>query len=77
MIDINHQNKEYGKVALKKFLEFFNYKYPKGKLYTSVEIDNELVINLYKNQGFKKKEYFEYTMGKITYKEFRMIKEEW
>ena len=77
MIDINHQNKGYGKVALEKFLEFFHEKYPKEKLYTSVEIDNEVAINLYKNKGFKQKEYFEYTIREITYKEFRMIKEEW
>lgn len=77
MIDIDHQNKGYGKVALEKFLEFFHEKYTNEKLYTSVEIDNEVAIKLYENFGFKQKEYFEYTVREITYKEFRMLKEEW
>ena len=77
MIDIKHQNKGYGLKALEKFLEFFHNKYPDEKLYTSVEIDNEIAIKLYEKFGFNKKNSFEYQVGDITYKEFRMLKESW
>lgn len=75
MIDINHQNKGYGSKALEKFLEFFNNKYPKENLYTSVEIDNDVAMKLYEKYGFNKKNSFEYKIGNTVYKEFRMLKE--
>lgn len=77
MIDINHQDKGYGSKALEKFLHFFHSKFPDENLYTSVEIDNEVAIRLYEKYGFNKKNSFEYTIGNITYKEFRMLKESW
>ncbi|MGL5084613.1 MAG: GNAT family N-acetyltransferase [Clostridium sp.] len=75
MIDSNSQNKGFGSKALEKFLEFFHNKFPGEKLYTSVEIDNEVAIKLYEKYGFNKKDSFKYTIGDIVYKEFRMLKE--
>ncbi len=43
MIDIKHQNKGIGSKALEKFLDFFHNKFPNENLYTSVEIDNEII----------------------------------
>lgn len=77
MIDIKQQNKGYGSKALEKFLSFFHDKYPNEKLYTSVEIDNEVAIQLYEKYGFVKQNAFEYQMNDITYKEYRMLKEIW
>jgi diamine N-acetyltransferase len=77
MIDIKYQNKGFGSKALEKFLDFFHDKFPNENLYTSVEIDNEVAIKLYEKYGFNKKNSFEYKVGDITYKEFRMLKELW
>ena len=77
MIDINHQNKGYGTIALRKFLEFFHNKFPNEKIYTSVEIDNEIAIKLYEGFGFVKINSFEYKIEEKVYREFRMIKEKW
>ena len=77
MIDINHQNKGYGTIALRKFLEFFQSKFPNEKIYTSVEIDNEIAIKLYEGFGFVKVNSFEYKIEEKVYREFRMIKEKW
>ncbi|MDO4925331.1 MAG: GNAT family N-acetyltransferase [Turicibacter sp.] len=77
MIDINCQNKGYGTIALKKFLEFFHNKFPHESLYTSVEIDNKIAIKMYENFGFKKLNSFEYKIEEKIYREFRMIKEKW
>lgn len=77
MIDIKHQNKGFGSKALEKFLEFFHNKFPNENLYTSVEIDNEVAIKLYEKYGFDKINSFEYKVGDMTYKEFRMLKELW
>lgn len=77
MIDIKYQNKGYGTIALKKFLEFFHNKLPNESLYTSVEVDNKIAIKMYENFEFKKLNYFEYKIGEKIYREFRMIKEKW
>ena len=77
MIDINHQNKGYGTIALKKFLEFFHDKLPNKNLYTSVEIDNKIAIKMYESFGFKKLNSFEYKIEEKIYREFRLIKEKW
>ena len=77
MIDINHQNKGYGTIALRKFLEFFHNKFPNEKIYTSVEIDNEIAIKLYEGFGFVKVNSFEYKIEEKVYREFIMIKEKW
>ena len=77
MIDVKHQNKGLGSKALEKFLDFFHDKCPNENLYTSVEIDNEVAIKLYEKYGFHRKNLFEYKVGDITYKEFRMLKESW
>ena len=77
MIDINQQNKGYGTIALRKFLEFFHDKFPNEKIYTSVEIDNEIAIKLYEGFGFVKVNSFEYKIEEKVYREFRMIKEKW
>lgn len=77
MIDIKHQNKGFGSKALEKFLDYFHNKFPKENLYTSAEIDNEVAIKLYEKYGFIKKNSFEYKIGDIMYKEFRMLKELW
>ncbi|WP_195987741.1 GNAT family N-acetyltransferase [Clostridium sp. D53t1_180928_C8] len=77
MIDINHQNKGYGTIALRKFLEFFHNKFPNEKIYTSVETDNEIAIKLYEGFGFVKVNSFEYKIEEKVYREFRMIKEKW
>ncbi|MFT8349759.1 GNAT family N-acetyltransferase [Clostridium saccharoperbutylacetonicum] len=77
MIDIKHQNKGFGSKTLEKFFDFFHNKYPNENLYTSAEIDNEVAIKLYEKYGFSKMDSFEYTVGDITYKEFRMLKKSW
>ena len=77
MIDINQQNKGYGPIALRKFLEFFHDKFHNEKIYTSVEIDNEIAIKLYEGFGFVKVNSFEYKIEEKVYREFRMIKEKW
>lgn len=77
MIDIKHQNNGIGSRALEGFLIFFHNKFPSEKLYTSVEIDNQIAINLYEKYGFKKKERYEYRIENTTYREFRMLKETW
>lgn len=77
MIDINQKNKGYGTIALRKFLEFFHDKFPNEKIYTSVEIDNEIAIKLYEGFGFVKVNSFEYKIEEKVYREFRMIKEKW
>ena len=77
MIDIKHQNKGLGSKALEKFLDFFHDKFPIESLYTSAEIDNEVAIKLYEKYGFNKKDSFQYKIGDVTYKEFRMLKELW
>lgn len=77
MIGINHQNKGYGTIALRKFLEFFHNKFPNEKIYISVEIDNEIAIKLYEDFGFVKINSFEYKIEEKVYREFRMIKEKW
>ena len=77
MINIKHQNKGFGTKALEKFLDFFHNKFPNENLYTSVEIDNEVAVELYEKYGFNKINSFEYKVEDITYKEFRMLKESW
>lgn len=77
MIDIKYQNKGLGRMALKKFLEYFHNRFPDESLYTSVEIDNDIAIKLYQKYGFEIKSSFEYTIEDVIYKEFRMIKEIW
>lgn len=73
MIDKKYQNKGIGKVAVKKFLEFFVDKYGHQKLYTSAEVDNIIAINLYEKSGFEKREIFEYEFSGVKYREFRMV----
>ena len=73
MIDEKFQNKGIGKVALKKFIEFFIEKYGHIQLYTSAEVDNIIAIDLYEKNGFKKREVFEYEFGGVTYTEVRMV----
>ena len=75
MIDIKHQNKGYGSQALEAFLIYFHEFYPKEDLYTSVEVENKVAIDLYIKNGFKKLNDFEYTINDITYHEFRLIKQ--
>ena len=77
MIDIEHQNKGFGTKSIEKFLDFFHNKFPNENLYTSVEIDNEVAVELYEKYGFNKINSFEYKVEDITYKEFRMLKESW
>ncbi|MDT8719179.1 GNAT family N-acetyltransferase [Clostridium sp. 19966] len=77
MIDVKYQNKGFGAKALEKFLVFFHDKFPNEDLYTSVETDNEVAIKLYERHGFIKKNSFEYKIGDVTYKEFRMLKQSW
>lgn len=77
MIDIKYQNKGFGSKTLEKFLDFFHNKYPNEYLYTSAEIDNTVAIKLYEKYGFNKMDSFEYTVGDITFKEFRMLKKSW
>ena len=74
MIGSSFQNCGFGKQALKQFLLFFREKYPDVlKLYTSVEVDNKVAIELYKSVGFKEGNRFEYVAGGVQYKEIRMI----
>ena len=77
MIDVNKQNRGYGGRALRKFLEFFHNKFPREKVYTSVEIDNEIAISMYESVGFVIINSFEYQVGEKIYNEFRMIKDKW
>lgn len=77
MIDVKYQNMGFGSKALEKFLAFFHDKYPSEGLYTSAETDNEVAIKLYERFGFVKKNSFEYKIGDVTYKEFRMLKQCW
>lgn len=77
MIDMKHQNKGFGSRALENFLKFFHNKFPNEKLYTSVDIDNEIAINLYERYGFNKKNKHEYKIENTIYREFRMLKEAW
>ena len=73
MIDKKYQNKGIGKVAVKKFLEFFVDKYGHQKLYTSAEVDNIIAINLYEKSGFEKRKIFQYEISGVKYREFRMV----
>lgn len=73
MIDESYQNKGIGKIALKKFLEFFVNKYGYLKLYTSAEVDNKVALAMYEKVGFEKKEVFEYEFEGEKYTEYRMI----
>ena len=77
MIDIKYQSKGFGSKTLEKFLDFFHNKFPNENLYTSAEVDNEAAIKLYEKYGFSKMDSFEYTVGDVTYKEFRMLKKLW
>ena len=73
MIDYKYQNQGIGKEALKAFIKFFKNKYSNQNLYTSVEINNSIAFNLYKDLGFVEKEYFEYESNNEIYKEIRLI----
>lgn len=73
MIDKNYQKQGIGKVALKKFLEFFVQKYGHIQLYTSAEVDNIVAILLYEKMGFNQGEVFEYEVFGVHYQEVRMI----
>lgn len=73
MIDEKYQNQGIGKIALKKFLEFFVNKYGHLKLYTSAEVDNKVALAMYEKAGFEKKEVFEYEFEGEKYIEHRMI----
>lgn len=73
MIDSKYQNQGIGKEALKAFIKFFKNKYSNQNLYTSVEINNSIAFNLYKDLGFVEKEYFEYESNNEIYKEIRLI----
>lgn len=73
MIDVKYQNQGIGKLALKKFIEFFINKYGHIQLYTSAEVDNQIAIDLYERVGFQKREVFQYEFGGKIYKEIRMI----
>lgn len=73
MIDYKYQNQGIGKEALKAFIKFFKNKYSNQNLYTSVEINNSIAFNLYKDLGFVEKEYFEYESNNEIHKEIRLI----
>ncbi len=73
MIDKKYQNEGIGALALEKFIDFFENKYGQRPIYTSVEVENQVAINLYERFGFKKKEVFEYEAGGKSYKEVRMM----
>ena len=73
MIDEKFQNQGIGKVAIEKFIGFFIEKYGHVELYTSAEVDNNIAIDIYQKNGFKKREVFEYEFGGVTYKEVRMV----
>lgn len=73
MIDKKHQGEGLGKLALAEFLTYFFQKHRVPKLYTSVEIDNQVALKLYESMGFRRQETFEYDAGGEHYTEIRLL----
>ena len=48
-----YQNKGFGKIFMRKILDFFKTKYKEEFIKLSVGYTNKIAINMYKNFGFK------------------------
>lgn len=53
MIDKQHQNKGYGREALKQGITYLKDKFGAKEIYTGVSLGNEIAKHLYNSVGFK------------------------
>jgi diamine N-acetyltransferase len=53
MVDSNHQNKGYGKIAFRKLMDFMHETYPHEDIFLSTAPDNDYVIAFYEKEGFE------------------------
>lgn len=67
LIDKNHQNKGYGKVALLLGIERMKEKYDVTEMYTGVSLGNYIAENLYKSIGFQSTGLVENGMKELRY----------
>jgi diamine N-acetyltransferase len=56
MIDVEHQNKGYGKAFLSMAVELIRNQYGCRDVYTSVHDDNAHALHLYSSFGFERTE---------------------
>lgn len=52
LIDKEHQNKGYGKAALKQGITYLTERFDTKEIYTGVSLGNEVAKGLYKSLGF-------------------------
>lgn len=74
MIDKKYQNKGFGKIAVREFLNYFKDNIDSDKIYISVNIDNIAAIRIFQSIGFKKVRKIEYVFMGKTYEEIQMVK---
>lgn len=67
MIDKNHQNKGYGREALKQGITYLKDNYGVREIYTGVSLGNERAKRLYSSMGFKETGLVEDNMEEMKY----------
>jgi len=66
MIDAKHQNKGYGKEAMRVVLEYIKSNPVFSKIYLTVNPDNDVAVKLYESFGF-------FATGEMVYDEIVMV----
>lgn len=67
LIDKDHQNKGYGREALKQGIRYLKDKFGAGEIYTGVTPGNETAKHLYSSVGFKETGLIENNMEEMRY----------
>lgn len=62
-----HQNKGYGRAALKQGIAYLQEKFGVGEVYTGVSLGNEVAKRLYASVGFVETGLVEYGMEEMKY----------
>ena len=67
LIDKNHQNKGYGRDAVKQGILYLKDNFDTGEIYTGVVLGNEKAKHLYRSIGFKETGLIEDNMEEMKY----------
>ncbi len=73
MIGKQYQGNGYGKMAIKKFIEFIKEKHNVSRLFVSVSLENTNALKLYSSMGFKEVKEVVYTFLGKEFREMQMV----
>lgn len=67
LIDKKHQNKGYGRAALRQGIAYLKETFGAAEIYTGVSLGNPTARHLYTSMGFKETGLIEYNMEELKY----------